>query len=294
MASCNGCLFVGACYKLMPSNASSDGLFYCMDCWSEFGGLPLQYVESSPTCCRSCSTSNGVLWMMNPSNPLSTCTFHCTECWNEYGGVPPKAVGFPWPAGVAVSGPERSVLSNVSVTDFGRTEPGIFQYHTACMQKLAVLEHNGATCHNFVDATNGKAVLDQLGIDRVDVAAWGSGSMMLCVELMKQYPGAAIIMPHPAYYMIEGAVPVILPCVDGVQYTPMVSMDDCLMRLCKPNQVMATYNGDFVDGSIINGTLWLRNLIKRAIMEGKCVVFFGEYICDLSYVCCMDSDDITY
>ena len=112
MASCNGCQFVGACYKLRPSNISSDGLFYCIACWNEFGGIPLQYVESPPTSCRSCSTRYGMLWMMNPNNPLSTCTFHCTECWKEYGGVPAKAVGFPWPAGVAASGPPRSVLSN--------------------------------------------------------------------------------------------------------------------------------------------------------------------------------------
>ena len=169
MASCNGCLFVGACYKLMPSNASSDGLFYCIACWSEFGGLPLQYVESPPTSCRSCSTRYGVLWMMNPNNPLSTCTFHCTECWKEYGGVPAKAVGSPWPAGVAASGPPRSVLSN-----FGLPKKEMVQPYTACQQKKAALEHNGATCHNFVDATNGKAVLEQLGIDKVEVGVWGS------------------------------------------------------------------------------------------------------------------------
>ena len=317
MASCNGCQFIGACYKLRPSNASSDGLFYCIACWSDFGGLPLEYVESSPTSCRSCSTSYGVLWMMNPGNALSTGTFHCTECWRLHGGVPAKAVGFPWPAGAAVSGPPRSVLSNVKVTDFGWPEEKMVQPHTVCMQRQAILKHYGATCHNFVDATNGTAVLEQLGIDGIDVAVWGSPhwrtfntlfpdldptrfetngdyKAIIVPELMKQYPGAAIVVPHPAYYMLEGAVPVTLPCVDGVQYTPMVSMDDCLMRLCKPNQVMATYHGDFVDASIINGTLWLRNLIKRAIMERKRVVFFGEYICDLSYVCCMESDDINY
>ena len=46
--------------------------------------------------------------------------------------------------------------------------------YTACQQKKAALEHNGATCHNFVDATNGKAVLEPLGIDKVDVGVWGS------------------------------------------------------------------------------------------------------------------------
>ena len=136
---------------------------------ASLAGFRYNMLSRPPTSCRSCSTRYGMLWMMNPNNPLSTCTFHCTECWKEYGGVPAKAVGFPWPAGVAASGPPRSVLSN-----FGLPKKEMVQPYTACQQKKAALEHNGATCHNFVDATNGKAVLEQLGIDKVDVGVWGS------------------------------------------------------------------------------------------------------------------------
>ena len=105
--------------------------------------------------------------------------------------------------------------------------------------------------------------------------------------LSARYPGACIVMPHPAYYKLIGAIPVNLPVVDGVTYTPMASSSQYLQRLCGPEDIMATYHGDYVEDSVHNGVLHIRELVDRALMDQKTIVFLGKYICDLSYVCLM-------
>ena len=34
----------------------------------------------------------------------------------------------------------------------------------------------------------------------------------------------------------------------------------------------------------------LRRLVQQGISEGKLIIFFGEYICDLSYTSCLAED----
>ena len=98
---------------------------------------------------------------------------------------------------------------------------------------------------------------------------------------------ANIVMPHPSYYNLGGAVPMTVPVVNGVAYTPMASATDMLQRLCTPGDVMATFAGEDAEAAITNGVMNLRLLCERGIAMRKRILFLGEYICDLSYVCLM-------
>ena len=98
-------------------------------------------------------------------------------------------------------------------------------------------------------------------------------------------------MPHPSYYELPGAVHIRSDTIDGVTYVPMASQTDCLQKLCNPSDVMATYHGWFAEQFIVDGILNMRDLVQCAITRGYHVTFMGEYICDLSYVCCMPSDE---
>jgi hypothetical protein len=244
--------------------------------------------------------------MLDPYNQASTLTWHCVRCWDNYGGVPGKAVAYPWPLGAFVNDSPTRKLANVFVTDYGFPKQHMIPAHTVYLRRTQALIHHGATVLDHVDATNGTDTMSKIG-GRPWLVVWGSPhpntfndlfplfnpdgltnkeyKASVVAALKEQYPGANIVMPHPSYYDIDGAVVLSLPPSDGVTYTPMASGTDTLQRLCAPENVRATYYGSEVEGAITESGLNLRALCQHGIATGKCIIFMGEYVCDLSYVC---------
>ena len=111
--------------------------------------------------------------------------------------------------------------------------------------------------------------------------------------LRDEYPGANIVMPHPSYYNIADTVKLNLPVVNGISYMPMASCTDALQRLCPAGDVKAMCHGEDVARHVSNNVLDLKALCEEGVRCGKKIVFFGEYICDLSYVCLIQGDSVT-
>ena len=112
--------------------------------------------------------------------------------------------------------------------------------------------------------------------------------------LRDEYPGANIVMPHPSYYNIADTVKLSLPVVNGISYSPMSCCTDVLQRLCPAGDVKAIWHGEDVARHVSNDVLDLKTLCEEGLQSGKKIVFFGEYICDLSYVCLVRGDSVVY
>lgn len=168
----------------------------------------------------------------------------------------------------------------------------------------------GAVILNNVDATNGAETMAKIG-GKPWLVVWGSPhpntfndlfpklqignsvttrsyKQSVVGVLHEEFLGANVVMPHPSYYNLDNTVKVVLPCVNGVRYSPMASCEDALQRLCSPDDVLATFAGHDVEQFITDGALHLRALCLHGLRNGKKIIFMGEYICDLSYVCLSD------
>lgn len=306
---CATCAARVRCYKLM--NGNSDDNFHCEACWRAFGGVPHGSVVLPPTGCESCAATGQTVYMLDPYNESSTITWHCVDCWKSFGGVPDKALMWPWAAGPTfpLEHTPSTMLSTVFVTDFGFPQPHMAPvFHVFEHRKIA-LQHQGAHVINHVDATDAEAIRRDIGEPWLVI--WGSPHPNTFNELFAKhlldglggtykaaamdymkasYPGSNVVMPHPSCYELPGATRMAVPTVRGVRYTPMASSKDALQRLCPPSKVMVVASGPDVDGCLDeSGVFDLRGLVQRGIAKGKLIIFFGEYICELSYTCCLDN-----
>ena len=272
-----------------------------------------KFVELPPSTCYSCRSEPSAtdpLFMLNPWYPNSLLTWHCERCWKYHCGSVPGAVT-QWPADRCTSNarPIGLDLSTVYVTDFGFPQPGMWPVYQVFKQRTGLLEAAGVHIINNVDATNAKANVDKFG--EIWLCVWGSPHPNSFTEILpstdvaapnftngeyksfifrwmiQAYPQSNIVMPHPSYYELDGAVPMEVHKIRNVTYAPMASCTNLYLRLCGPAETKALCHGsDVVYTS--TGTVDLRATVQRGLAKRKTIVFFGEYTSELSFTCCAD------
>ena len=317
MSMCRTCGVEDICCLMMdPKNGLSDGNFHCLDCWRKCtGGLPTTQCIQLPAICSQCNMK-GPLFMWDPYDKWSDLHFYCKNCWALRGCDLPGKSLMTWlgklelqhVASKFANHNTHSPLSNVYVTDFGFPKSGMLVHQT--FQALSsCLETYGAHVVNNIDATCKRStILEQLGLaidDKIAMVVWGSphpnsftdllaGSDLNYANgnnaykqaafdmLVSKWPECKCYMPAPKYYNLPGAVPLVVSSACGLQYFPMASSESSYQRLCKEEDAMVVCNSP--EWSKVD----LRSEVQQVLEnnDGK-IIFFGEYICTLSFFCCV-------
>ena len=286
--------------------------------------MPSGSFLSLPGLCASCSDQRGTannLYMYDPYDEMSDQQFYCKECWQKSGiPVPGKAL-LQWFSQrqwsqIYMHARRRSVagssrLSNVYITDFAFPSKAslVFQAKDALS---SALQSHGANVHDGVDATASReSILSQLGLgqdEHISLVVWGSPHPHSFTEILPQdaitersnagyksaafdmlkskWPSSCCVVVAPNYYGLPGAIPLKVPPQHEVQYWPMASSSSSYQRLCDENHIIALTNMPGLTSMV------LRTLVQSIVKIGGKVIFFGEYICTLSFTCCIPNQHI--
>jgi len=299
-----------------PRQPSSDHEFHCPTCWQKFsGGVPERSVSYPPAACALCDGADEALYMWDPYDACSDLAFYCQGCWLRSCGLVPGKALF-WPCRAAREEPERvassphahSAYKNVLGTDFGFPTPGML-VHSNFLENTKAMQRLGVRLQNRIDATAPRAEILcalELSVEqRVGLVCWGSPHPNSFTELLprqdlrtssnseykasmfefmkRQFPEANVFMPCPRYYNLPGARFMKLDAVGDVRYEPMASCTNSFQRLASEAMVLA--DGPDVDAKA--ETVDLRMAVQDCLRRHEVVIFFGEYICSLSYCAVM-------
>lgn len=277
-------------------------------------------MELPASVCHQCKETRQDLLAYDPHDAMSDLKYYCTQCWKaSCGAVPGKTLmGMPdvddfagWLEPWWNTGDEKP-LAKVFVTDFGFPTPRMLVHQTFSGLSSVLVSH-GATVVNNVDAASSRTtILTALGLPmdtQVGLVVWGSPHPNTFCDIIPQdtlqahasgnraykeeavsmlantWPEADVYMPAPKYYGFANAKKLRVPSWHGLQYYPMASSQSSYQRLCDEEHTVVLAHEKYENPEELEVNLAKK--VKAALGRDEHVLFFGEYICTLSFSCCM-------
>lgn len=291
---------------------SSDGRFYCKDCWQDVGvssnHAKLIAYPPKTVYCTGCTEPSHRLLLPDLSQQLSpAATWTCDKCFDttQKGGNRALLWFNPAPSpGETENGTKSGPLFYVTDFEFPtRGAPGLMKNHLVARMRSS---SRRILFVNHVDAMVGRGLIRKVCRGKVPkLVVWGSphvntlGTSKSCKQLdcstnhqfkeeayhwlVEEFPASGIVCPVPSYYHLPSAVDMLpLFASDGyLQYEPMASHEEHLQRLCTCHHVQALTNLH------TNGQPLDLRQEMQACNADDVVLFLGEYSCCLSYACIM-------
>ena len=276
---------------------SSDGRFYCKDCWQDVGvssnHAKLIAYPPKTVYCAGCTEPSHRLLLPDLSQQLSpAATWTCDKCFDTTQKGGNRALLWfnlaPSP-GETENATKSGPLFYVTDFEFPTGgAPGLMKNHLVARmrsssRRVLFVNHRKGSKIGGLGLTSREHVWNIQELQATGLLHEPPVQREAYHWLVEEFPASGIVCPVPSYYHLPSAVDMLpLFASDGyLQYEPMASHEEHLQRLCTCHHVQALTNLH------TNGQPLDLRQEMQACNADDVVLFLGEYSCCLSYACIM-------